>query len=56
MTTLDYSSSPAARETPRVVWSWCPSCETQTDHVYAYGENKEEVLICLGCFRKEAVR
>ena len=50
--------NPLTLEAPKVIWQWCPACQTRTDQVYDHHENDEEVWICLTCcrFHKEVVK
>ena len=43
----------AAREVRSpVVWTWCPTCQTQTDQIVIQDEDEDEfaVWVCLSCY------
>ena len=61
---LSYLASPAAlfaslarKVRSPVVWTWCPTCQTQTDQIVIQDEDEDEfaVWVCLSCcqFHKE---
>ena len=45
----------AAREVRSpVVWTWCPTCQTQTDQIVIQDEDEDEdefaIWVCLSCY------